>query len=252
MIYEFRTYDLTPRTLPQYDSILQKSLAAGRLNYSPLFGYFYSEFGPLNQALHIWPYKDLKERTEIREQVTGIARNDQGLFDVQTSKGRHRCQKVILAIGKRGTPRRLEVPGAELTKVMYSLTDAAQYQGARILVIGGGNSAAEAALGLSNQDGNLVTLSYRKPELNRLKDKNKLALKKAFETKLVRFLPASQVVEIKNGEVVLQTETGANQTVPNDYVFALIGGTTANAFLKQIGIDIVTKEVSMQAQKIPA
>jgi hypothetical protein len=72
MIYEFRTYDLTPRTLPQYDSILQKSLAAGRLNYSPLFGYFYSEFGPLNQALHIWPYKDLKERTEIRDQVTGI------------------------------------------------------------------------------------------------------------------------------------------------------------------------------------
>jgi hypothetical protein len=72
MIYEFRTYDLKPRSLPQYDSILQNSLAAGRLNYSSLFGYFYSEFGPLNQVLHIWPYEDLQQRTEVREQVLGV------------------------------------------------------------------------------------------------------------------------------------------------------------------------------------
>ena len=72
MIYEFRTYDLKPRSLPQYDSILQNSLAAGRLDHSPLFGYFYSEFGQLNQALHIWPYQDLQERTEVRDQVLGV------------------------------------------------------------------------------------------------------------------------------------------------------------------------------------
>lgn len=72
MIYEFRTYDLHPRTLSQYESILTKSLASGRLDHSPLFGYFHSEFGPLNQALHIWPYADLNERAEIRERTTGI------------------------------------------------------------------------------------------------------------------------------------------------------------------------------------
>ena len=72
MIYEFRTYDLKPRSLPQYDSILQNSLAAGRLDHSPLFGYFYSEFGQLNQALHIWPYQDLQERTEVRDKVLGV------------------------------------------------------------------------------------------------------------------------------------------------------------------------------------
>ena len=72
MIYEFRTYDLKPRTLGQYDATLTKSLSAGRLEHSRLFGYWYSEFGLLNQALHIWPYDDLQQRTEVREEVNGI------------------------------------------------------------------------------------------------------------------------------------------------------------------------------------
>ena len=72
MIYEFRTYDLKPGTLAQYDSIVGKALAGGRPDYSPLFGYWYSEFGQLNQALHIWPYRDLQERTEVRERVSGL------------------------------------------------------------------------------------------------------------------------------------------------------------------------------------
>jgi len=72
MIYEFRTYDLKPRTLGQYDATLKKSLSAGRLEHSRLFGYWYSEFGLLNQALHVWPYDDLQQRTEVREKVNGI------------------------------------------------------------------------------------------------------------------------------------------------------------------------------------
>jgi len=72
MIYEFRTYDLHPRTLPEYESILAKSLAGGRLGVSPLFGYFRSEFGRLNQALHIWPYEDMQQRMSIREEVMGL------------------------------------------------------------------------------------------------------------------------------------------------------------------------------------
>ena len=73
MIYEFRTYDLKPRTLAQYDSAVEKALASGRPDYSPLFGYFYSEFGQLNQALHIWPYKSLDERIEIRQKVNEMS-----------------------------------------------------------------------------------------------------------------------------------------------------------------------------------
>jgi hypothetical protein len=72
MIYEFRTYDLFPGNMPEYTSILTHSLAAGRLDHSDLFAYLYTDFGPLNQALHIWPYENLEERVAIREKTTGI------------------------------------------------------------------------------------------------------------------------------------------------------------------------------------
>jgi hypothetical protein len=72
MIYEFRTYDLFPGNLPKYEATLTKSLAGGRLDHSDIFGYFYSEFGQLNQALHIWPYESLDARQAIREETTGI------------------------------------------------------------------------------------------------------------------------------------------------------------------------------------
>ncbi len=72
MIYEFRTYDLKPRTQPDYQATVDKALAGGRLQYSPLFGYWYTEFGPLNQALHIWTYEDLKQRQEIRAKVANL------------------------------------------------------------------------------------------------------------------------------------------------------------------------------------
>lgn len=72
MIYEFRTYDLKPRTLGQYGPTVEKALAGGRLDHSPLFGYWYSEFGRLNQALHVWPYESLDERLEIRQKTIGV------------------------------------------------------------------------------------------------------------------------------------------------------------------------------------
>ena len=135
---------------------------------------------------------------------------------------------------------------------MYSLTDAAQYKGANILVVGGGDSAAEAALGLSNQEGNTVTLSYRKKEFGRLKEKNAAALQKAIESGKIRFVPESAVSRVSAGDVELRSATGATETIPNDYIFALIGGTSPNAFLKKIGVEMVTKEVAIEEQKVPA
>jgi hypothetical protein len=72
MIYEFRWYDIKPRMLGEYEQVVAKALAGGRTKYSPLFGYWYTEFGPLNQALHVWPYEDLKHRTEVRAQVANL------------------------------------------------------------------------------------------------------------------------------------------------------------------------------------
>ncbi len=72
MIYEFRTYDLKPRTLGDYQAVVDKALAGGRTKFSPLFGYWSTEFGPLNQALHVWPYKDMAERTEVRAKAANL------------------------------------------------------------------------------------------------------------------------------------------------------------------------------------
>ncbi len=72
MIYEFRWYDIKPRMLGEYQAVVDKALAGGRTKFSPLFGYWYTEFGPLNQALHVWPYRDLAERTEVRAKVANL------------------------------------------------------------------------------------------------------------------------------------------------------------------------------------
>src|SRR5467141_1267138 len=106
------------------------------------------------------------------EKVEDIQRAADSGFTVHTSKGRYRAWTVILALGRRGTPRKLGVPGEELGKVMYGLIEAEAYTDAHILVVGGGDSAVEAALGLAHQRGNRVTLSYRKDAFSRIKERN--------------------------------------------------------------------------------
>ena len=220
----------------------------------PMYGSLWISDAPKETLLGVWQSIIDSAGVAIHEgeQVTDIERTDGGLLGVKTTRARYEAQRVILAIGKRGTPRRLEVPGAERSKVMYSLTDAAKYRTSRILVVGGGDSAAEAAIGLASQEGNSVTLSYRKKSFSRLKTKNERALKAALQSGKVRFIPESQVGEVRSDAVVLHTANGGRETLENDFVFAMIGGTSPNAFLQRIGIDIVTKEISMTEQRIPA
>jgi len=221
----------------------------------PMYGSLWISDAPKETLLSVWQTIIESAGIDIHEneQVTEVARSDSGLLRVVTSRSSYEAQRVILAIGKRGTPRRLEVEGAELPKVMYSLTDAAQYQRSKILVVGGGDSAAEAALGLSAQPGNEIVLSYRKKSFERLKDKNRKALDEAIAAGRVRFLPASKLVAVRPKEVVVQSEGGAPTAFPNDYVFALIGGTSPNLLLQKFGVEIVTKELMMnEPQRIPA
>jgi thioredoxin reductase/NAD-dependent dihydropyrimidine dehydrogenase PreA subunit len=221
----------------------------------PMYGSLWISDAPKETLLSVWQTIIESAGIDIHEneQVTGVARSESGLLRVTTTKSSYEAQRVVLAIGKRGTPRRLEAEGAELPKVMYSLTDAAQYQRSKILVVGGGDSAAEAALGLSAQTGNEVVLSYRKKAFERLKDKNRKALEEAIASGKVRFVPASTLVAVRPKEVVLQREGAGPTPIPNDYVFALIGGTSPNLLLQKFGVEIVTKELMMsQPQKIPA
>lgn len=158
-----------------------------------------------------------------------------GLFHILTSRGAWRARRVLLALGRRGTPRKLGVPGEELAKVMYQVRDAEEYRGRKILCVGGGDSAVEAAMGLARQAGNEITLSYRGDSLHRVKAKNLETLEKLVRRGKIRTLLASEVIEIRPREVRLRTAEGET-TLPNDEVFVLIGGEPPFPFLRSIGV----------------
>src|SRR5690606_24618526 len=105
------------------------------------------------------------------ERMQAIALQPDAAFELATNHDRYRARHVVLALGRRGTPRKLEVPGEELPKVMYQLIDAQSYRGLDLLVVGGGDSAIEAAVGLAQQSGNRVSISYRKNGFFRVKKK---------------------------------------------------------------------------------
>ncbi|HYQ84626.1 MAG TPA: NAD(P)/FAD-dependent oxidoreductase, partial [Rubrobacter sp.] len=162
-------------------------------------------------------------------------RRENGHFLVRTTGGEWRARSVILALGRRGMPRKLGIPGEELPKVMYRLIDAEGYRDQKILVVGGGDSAAEAAIGLARQPGNVVTLSYRREKLVRLKKKNQDALDALLAAGKVKPLFSSQPVEITLGSVRLKVGD-APVEIENDYVFVFAGGVPPFDFLKKIGV----------------
>jgi thioredoxin reductase len=177
-----------------------------------------------------------KARLDVRfgEKVAGIERKD-GLFSVKTSSGALPARFVILAVGRRGSPRKLGVAGEDLPKVMYQLVDAESYTGQKILVVGGGDSAVEAAIGLARQRGNRVTLSYRREKLVRIKRKNEERIEALFAKKMVEPAFGSEVVEVLPRSVRLRTGE-VTRDVANDFVFVFAGGEPPFAFLKEMGV----------------
>lgn len=174
------------------------------------------------------------------EKMTGLVKDSCSRFVVQTVKNEYATRFVVLAIGRRGTPRKLGVPGEDKGKVTYSLKDPEQLQNKHILVVGGGDSAVEAAMALCAQPGNTVTLSYRNDKFSRIKPGNRTRLEEAIAGKKLKIAFSSNVVEIKDSEVVLDM-AGKKETLPNDYVYIFAGGELPNEFLKSIGIRIEKK-----------
>jgi len=170
------------------------------------------------------------------EAVQEVTREDDGTFLLRTARGEEvRTRAVVLALGRRGTPRKLGVPGEELSKVMYRLMDAEGYRDQKILVVGGGDSAAEAAIGLSCQSGNVVTLSYRRDKLVRLKKKNQDALDALLASGRIKPLFGSQPVEIGPDRVKLKVKEQEVE-LANDWVFVFAGGVPPFDFLKKLGV----------------
>jgi thioredoxin reductase/Pyruvate/2-oxoacid:ferredoxin oxidoreductase delta subunit len=149
-------------------------------------------------------------------------------FVVHTSRGDLRARHVCLAIGRRGTPRRLGVRGEDLPKVAYALLDANSFQGRRTLVVGGGDSAAETALALAEQPGSEVFLSYRREAFTRVRERNLARLEEACAERRLRVLFRSEVRAIHPDAVDLEVDAGGARRivrVPNDDVFVMAGGT---------------------------
>lgn len=162
-------------------------------------------------------------------------------FNVITDSREYQTRRVILAIGRRGVPRKLGVPGEDLPNVAYSLREPEAYQDDRILVVGGGDSAVEAALVLSSEPGNTVRLSYRGQRFTRIKPANHERLEAAVAGGRLEVLFGTDVTEIAPDHVVLEDGEGGRLTVPNDQVLVFIGGTLPTPFLEACGVAIDTK-----------
>ena len=159
-----------------------------------------------------------------------------GVFVAQTSEGPIRCRNVLLALGRRGTPRKLGVPGEDDERVLYELVDAATYRGERLLVVGGGDSAIEAATALASQPGNTVTLSYRKAGFFRAKSRNLERIAQFEADGRIEVLYSSAVRGIEPGVVRLALGDGSERCIENDYVFVFAGGNPPFPLLESVGI----------------
>jgi len=183
--------------------------------------------------------REKKLRINYQERVEDVVRDDDG-FTVRTNKTSYRTRAVLLTIGRRGTPRTLDVSGEELPKVVYRLIDAEQYRGQHVLVVGGGDSALEAATSIAEQPGTTVTLSYRSASFNRAKEKNRQKVDAAVAAGRLRVMFNSGVKQIHEKTVDIEQE-GTLHNLPNDAVIVSAGGILPTPFLKQIGIEVETK-----------
>ncbi len=182
------------------------------------------------------------------EKVDDIQKGPDRIFTVITTTNQYRARTVVLALGRAGEPRKLGVKGEDLPKVMYRLIEADHYINKKILVIGGGDSAVEAAMGLASQKGNQVTLSYRSERFSRIKERNATRIQEFTKSGKVRVLFNSNPVEFKPESVILEV-AGQQQEIPNDFVWIFAGGTPPTAFLKKVGVGFGSCDVTLETSK---
>ena len=216
----------------------------------PMHGKFKKTEISKEELMALW--KNILERSDFKcrqaEKVEDIQKGPDGIFTVTTAKNAHRARNVVLALGKGGSPRKLGVKGEDLPKVMYRLIEADHYVHKRILVVGGGDSAVEAAMGLGHQVGNQVTLSYRQGSFSRIKERNAQRIQESIRKGKVKVIFNSNPVEFRKDSVVLDV-SGKTQELPNDYVWIFAGGEPPTAFLKKVGIRFGAQDLTSTGSK---
>lgn len=204
--------------------------------------------GPVNfrntskeQLLAFWQEVERKTgvRINYRERVEAIEHDGDG-FIVRTARAQYRTRSVLLAIGRRGTPRKLGVPGEELPKVVYRLVDPQQYSGQHVLVVGGGDSALEAATSIAELGDTQVVLSYRGSEFGRAKARNRERITAAIRRGALEVMLNSNVQHIAPASVVIE-QGGRIREARNDAVIVNAGGVLPADFLRGIGVHVETK-----------
>jgi thioredoxin reductase (NADPH) len=207
----------------------------------PLFGKVKLTETKKSELLALWQRVLHANDITIEEntKVESITRSGED-FKVLTLNGEEYITKsVLLAIGRRGSPRKLNVPGEQLEKVAYRLLEPEHIQGMNILVVGGGDSAIEAALSLAEQ--NKVLLSYRGEAFQRIKPKNSEKINKAIEENLIDVRFNSNVINIDQDHVTLSLADKNETTIKNDLVYIFAGGELPTQFLQKAGIAITTR-----------
>ncbi len=193
------------------------------------------------ELLDLWSEIRVKFNLNIRELEKVLSvRKESDIFHLSSVKQNYTAKAIVLAIGRRGTPRKLGVPGEETEKVYYKLIEPELLKEQDILVVGGGDSAIETALLLADE-GNKVTISYRSDAFGRLKAGNLDKISKAIKNNAVKVLYSTTVSEIKESEVILSDKSGKAVTLPNNLVYVLIGGELPSEFIRDIGISITKK-----------
>ncbi len=205
----------------------------------PMYGTLWAGDCTKEELIEIWD-KTIKIsgiKINSHEKLNSLSQEN-GHFILETSKANYKANHVLLALGKRGTPRKLGVDGEGLSKVTYKLQDAETYKNEKIVVVGAGDSAIEAAVSLANQKTNEVTLVNRNNHFNRAKDKNKNNILSYAESGKIEIFYNSSLNEISEAKIKINTE---DKTIEkdNDSVLIFAGGELPNKFLKSIGVNVV-------------
>lgn len=239
LVLEQGTLADTIRKYPRHKLLLAEPV------HIPLYGDLWIADSSKEALLQAWEAIVDNTGVEVQTQrrVTGVSgRRDD--FVLETPEETFRARRIILAMGRRGTPRRLGVPGEDTGSVFYDLVEMEPFAGRRVVVVGGGDSALESALGLCRQPGTEVILSYRKADFSRAKSRNVEKLETAEASGGLRVWRESQVREVRDGEIVIEDAEGTH-VLPNDDVIVRIGGEAPYPFLERLGVEIVKKDVPL-------
>jgi thioredoxin reductase (NADPH) len=193
------------------------------------------------ELLSLWNKVIKEQQIVITEntKVEAIQPLADGTFKVVTSTGHeHLTHNVLLAIGRRGTPRKLGIEGEDLQNVAYRLLEPENISGKKVIVVGGGDSAVESAMLL--MDNNEVILSYRKEQFARIKPKNKVAMDTAMKSGAIQVIFNSDLEKITEKSVVMKIGEESKE-MPNDLVYIFAGGELPTGFLQKVGIEITKR-----------